>query len=272
MASKVLSRKVTIYVNGKEVENTLKSLGEEMRKLERQQKTLPIGSEEYVKASLKIKEIRSVIEAQKKAVQELGKDWDDTRKAAADYGDILMGLKTATGKVSGIYNWAKGFVEEAAKMDDAYADVMKTTGLTHDEVLKLNEAFKQMDTRTAREELNKLASEAGKLGITGVEGVASFTQAADKIKVALGEDLGEDATTVIGKMAEVYTRSTKELSEAGDDLGEKMLRIGSAVNSLGAASSAAEPHMVDFLARLGGMASQAGLSAQQVLGYASALR
>lgn len=57
--AKTLSRKVTIYVNGKEVENTLKSLGEEMRKLERQQKTLPIGSEEYVKASLKIKEIKS---------------------------------------------------------------------------------------------------------------------------------------------------------------------------------------------------------------------
>ena len=156
-------------------------------------------------------------------------------------------------------------------MDDVYADVMKTTGMTHDEVLKLNEAFKQMDTRTPREELNKLASEAGKLGITGVDGVASFTQAADKIKVALGEDLGDDATTIIGKMAEVYSRSTKQLSDVGDDLGEKMLRIGSAVNSLGAASSAAEPHMVDFLARLGGMASQAGLSAQQVLGYASAL-
>lgn len=272
MASKVLSRKVTIYVDGKEVVSTISSLQSAMTKLQHEQKRMTIGSEEYVKASLKIKEIKSVLKAQEKAVQELGKDWKDARESAADYGDILMGLKTATGKVSGIYNWAKGFVDEAAKMDDAYADVMKTTGLTHDEVLKLNEAFKQMDTRTSREELNKLASEAGKLGITGVEGVASFTQAADKIKVALGEDLGEDATTVIGKMAEVYTRSTKELSDAGDDLGEKMLRIGSAVNSLGAASSAAEPHMVDFLARLGGMASQAGLSAQQVLGYASALR
>lgn len=269
--AKALSRKVTIYINGKEIENTLSSLKGEMVKLQNQQKKMVIGSEEYIQTSLKIKEIKSVLTEQEKAVRDLGTDWEKTREAAAQYGNILEGLKTATGKIAGVYDWAKGYVEEAAKMDDAYADVMKTTGLTHDEVLRLNEAFKQMDTRTAREELNKLASEAGKLGITGVDAVTSFTAAADKIRVALGEDLGEDATTVIGKMADIYTRSTKELSDAGDDLGAKMLRIGSAINSLGAASSAAEPHMVDFLARLGGMASQAGLSAQQVLGYASAL-
>ena len=184
MASKVLSRKVTIYVNGKEVESTISSLQSAMTKLQHEQKRMTIGSEEYVKASLKIKEIKSVLEAQKIAVRDLGKDWDETRKAAAQYGNILEGLKTATGKVSGIYNWAKGFVEEAAKMDDAYADVMKTTGLTHDEVERLNEAFKQMDTRTSREELNKLASAAGKLGISGVKDVSAFVDAADKINVS----------------------------------------------------------------------------------------
>ncbi len=243
--AKVLSRKVTIYVDGKEVESTLKSLQAELNKLRNKQRTATIGSEEYVKTSLKIKEIESVLKEQSRAIQEAGQDWKEARTAAAEYANIVVGLKTLWQKGSDILGWAKGYVEEAAKMDDAYADVMKTTGLTHDEVLKMNEAFKQMDTRTSREELNKLASEAGKLGITGVEGVASFTQAADKIKVALGEDLGEDATTVIGKMADVYTRSTKELADAGDDLGEKMLRIGSAVNSLGAASSAAEPHLVE---------------------------
>ncbi len=270
-SSKTLSRKVTIYINGTQVKDTLKDLSNAVRDLEREQKKLPIGSDDYVKASLKIAEIKTVIKAQEQAIKDLSKTTEDARKKAADLSNILVGLKTLWQKGGDLYSWAKGLSDEAAKMDDVYADVMKTTGLTHDEVMKLNETFKQMDTRTAREELNKLASEAGKLGRTGVDAVVSFTASADKIKVALGEDLGEEATTVIGKMADVYTRSTKELSDAGDDLGAKMLRIGSAINSLGAASSAAEPHMVDFLARLGGMASQAGLSAQQVLGYASAL-
>ncbi|MBQ9587858.1 MAG: phage tail tape measure protein [Bacteroidales bacterium] len=268
--AKVLSRKVTIYIDGKEVENTIKSLEAEAAKLRAQQRNLVIGSEEYIETSRKLKEIKDVLAQQKNAVEGVADAYGEARKKAAEWSNILVGMKTLWQKGSDLFNWLKGFSDEAARMDDVYADVMKTTGLTRGEVLRLNEAFKGMDTRTAREELNRLAAEAGKLGIQGVERVAAFSEAADKIKVALGEDLGEDATTVIGKMAEVYTRSTAELAGAGD-LGEKMLRIGSAINSLGAASSAAEPHMVDFLARLGGMASQAGLSAQQVLGYASAL-
>lgn len=59
MASKVLSRKVTIYVNGKEVESTISSLQSAMTKLQHEQKRMTIGSEEYVKASLKIKKIKS---------------------------------------------------------------------------------------------------------------------------------------------------------------------------------------------------------------------
>ncbi len=240
-----LSRKVTIYINGKEVESTLSSLKSAMTKLQNEQKLMTIGSEEYVKAGMKIKEISYILEEQKMAMKKVEGEWEQLRNKAADNSTVLVGAKTLWGKGQDIIQWMSGLVDEASRLDDAYGQVQKTTGLTHEEVEQLNEAFKRMDTRTSREELNQLASAAGKLGITGVEGVASFTQAADKIKVALGEDLGEDATTVIGKMAEVYTRSTKELSEAGDDLGEKMLRIGSAVNSLGAASSAAEPHMVE---------------------------
>lgn len=240
-----LSRKVTIYINGKEVESTISSLKSAMTKLQNEQRHLTIGSEEYVKAGMKIKEIKSVLDAQEKAMKKVEGEWDRLIEQSARYSNILVGAKTLWGKGQDIIQWMSGLVDEASRLDDAYGQVQKTTGMTHDEVERLNEAFKKMDTRTSREELNKLASEAGKLGITGVEGVASFTQAADKIKVALGEDLGEDATTVIGKMVDVYTRSTKELADAGDDLGEKMLRIGSAVNSLGAASSAAEPHMVE---------------------------
>ena len=57
--SRTLTRKVTVYVDGKEVESTLKSLKAAMEKLVAQQKTMTIGSEEYVKDSLKIKEIKS---------------------------------------------------------------------------------------------------------------------------------------------------------------------------------------------------------------------
>lgn len=153
--AKALKRTVSIYINGRQVTSTINELTKQMSILMAKQKGLTIGSDEYVKTSLKIKEIKSVLEAQKRAIQQVGEDWNDAREALAEYSSILYGLKVATGKISDAYNWAKGYVEEAAKMDDVYADVMKTTGLTHDEVMKLNETFKQMDTRTAREELNR---------------------------------------------------------------------------------------------------------------------
>ena len=124
--AKVLSRKVTIYINGKEVESTLKSLSAEVRRLQREQATLHIGSEEYIKTSMKLAEVKKVVKAQEQAIKDLCATTEEARKKAADFGNILMGLKTLWGKGQDILGWAKGYVEEEAKMDDAYADVMNT--------------------------------------------------------------------------------------------------------------------------------------------------
>lgn len=54
---------------------------------------------------------------------------------------------------------------DLAAMDDVYSDVIKTTGLTREQVEELNESFKHLDTRTSREQLNNLAYIVGKLGV-----------------------------------------------------------------------------------------------------------
>jgi len=177
-----------------------------------------------------------------------------------------FGLATAAiASVTGISFALRGAAQEAAKMDDIYADVMKTTGLTRDEVVLLNDEFKKLNTRTSREELNKLAREAGKLGISGSEDVLAFVKAANKINVALREDLGEDAVLNIGKISEVF-KLTKEMG-----IEKSYASIGSAINALGQDSSAAEQYLVDFTKRVAGSSYQAGISLQNILGYASAL-
>ena len=267
--AKALSRKVTIYINGREVENTLSSLRAEMKKLESQQAKLPIGSEEYIQASLKIREIKSVIREQEVAVRGLGNEWKSTTTKVAEFANVVTGLNSAFQMVDIGIGKLKDLAKTAAELDDVYADVMKTTGLTHEQVEKLNEAFKKMDTRTSREQLNQLAYEAGKLGINSAEAVAQFVSASDKINIALGDVLGEGAMVTVGKLTNIYEGVSKTLE--GKNLEEKMLAIGSAVNSLGQASTANEGYMVEFMKRLGGIAAQAGMSADQVLGYASAL-
>lgn len=155
-------------------------------------------------------------------------------------------------------------VDEYAKMEEAESQAIKYTGMTREEVKQLNEQFKQMDTRTPREELNRLAGEAGKLGITGVDNVREFVEAANQISVALGEDLGEEAVNQIGKLSQMFGDESRSLRD-------NMLAIGSAVNQVAQSTSASEPYLVDFTARMGGVGKQAGMSVTDIMGFASAL-
>ena len=164
-----------------------------------------------------------------------------------------------------IVAWADQYVQSFAKMDDAMTDVMKYTGQTKAEVEDMNEEFKKMTTRTAREELNALAGAAGRLGIQGKENIVGFVDAADKINVALEDDLGEGAIDQIGKLTMVFGEDkTKGLNGA-------MLATGSAINVLGANSSANTGFITEFTSDMAGMAVNANIAQTNIMGYASAL-
>ena len=211
----------------------------------------------------------SMAKAQNEMNTEIGCQGNNWAKAAGFLNNYWVMFTGFVAIVIGASMTFRKIAEDVAKMDDVYSDVMKTTGLTRDEVLALNEELKKMDTRTSREELNKLATEAGKLGIVGSKNILDFVDAGNQIRVALGEDLGEDAIKNIGKMVGVFEKSTKELQGIG--LKEQMLAVGSAVNELGATSSANEDYLVQFAGRLGGVATQAGIGMDSILGFASAL-
>lgn len=183
----------------------------------------------------------------------------------ADGFNRYMGLAAgAVATLTGMTLTMRQSVEEYAKMEEAESQVIKYTGMTREEVKLLNEEFKAMDTRTPREELNRLAGEAGKLGITGVQQVLEFVQAADMINVALGEDLGEEAVNQIGKLSQMFGDESRSLKE-------NMLAIGSTVNQVAQSTSASEPYLVAFAARMGGVGKQARMSVTDIMGFASAL-
>lgn len=171
------------------------------------------------------------------------------------------GIAAITGLTFTIRKATAGY----ADMEEAESQVIKYTGMTKEQVKSLNEDLKQMDTRTARERLNALAGDAGRLGKSSKEDVLEFIDAADKINVALGEDLGEDAVKNIGKLAMMFGED-KEKGLRG-----AMLATGSAINAVGQTSSAAEAYLVDFTARVAGAANQAQISQANIIGFASVL-
>ncbi|MCK9399610.1 MAG: phage tail tape measure protein [Bacteroidales bacterium] len=159
-------------------------------------------------------------------------------------------------------------IQGNAKLADSLADVMKTTGMTEEEVKRLNSMFKNIDTRSSRQELRDLAVVAGKLGITGVTDIYNFVKAADQINVALSADLGGNAEAAINSLGKLT-----DLFGLKQSLGleQSLLKTGSAINALGAASSASELYLVNFARRLGGAGKQADISLQNILGLGATL-
>ncbi len=169
------------------------------------------------------------------------------------------------GAITGLSVTIRKCVKDFADMDQAMVNVQKYTGQTKEQVEEMNEDFKKMNTRTSRDQLNELAGAAGRLGITAKKNIEEFVDAADKINVSLGDDLGEGAVDKIGKLAQVFGEDkTKGLRGA-------MLATGSAVNELAQSSSANAGYIVDFAADLAGVGRQAGMSQQEIMGLASAL-
>ncbi|EKX88352.1 phage tail tape measure protein [Alloprevotella sp. oral taxon 473] len=174
-------------------------------------------------------------------------------------------LETLSGAVSGAMSKMREYVDEFAEMQEHMSGVVKYTGLSADAVDDLNESFKGLDTRTSRAQLNDLAADAGRLGIQSKAEVLDFVDAANQITVALGEDLGDDAVKNIGKITQLFAK------DPSVGLKEGMLATASTINDLAQSSSASEPYLLEFTARLSGMANSAKISQTNILGFASVL-
>lgn len=240
---------------------SLRDLGKRQKDLNAILRQLNPNTELYKQYSEQLKEVNNRIKELRGTANEtrfsLSKLTDGFNKYGAIAASAIAGL-------TGITLTMRSCVNEYAEMEEAQSQVIKYTGLAKDEVKELNEEFKQMDTRTPRTRLNELAGDAGKLGISTKEGVKEFVEAADMINVALGEDLGKEAITQIGKLADMFGTGDRSLKE-------NMLAVGSAVNSVAQNSSAAEPYLVEFTARMGGVGKQANMAITDIMGFASAL-
>ena len=183
-------------------------------------------------------------------------------------GNMAIGARAITDIISGLWNKTEQARESWLQYDEALVDAMKTTGLSRDEIEELSAELKKFDTRTAQNELLSLARVGGKLGLSAKEDLLEFVSAADKINVALKEDLGGDAEAAIGQIGKLV-----DIFQLKGQMGleRAMLSVGSAINELGAASTANEGYIVNFTNRLAGIAPNASISIDKILGLASTL-
>lgn len=163
-----------------------------------------------------------------------------------------------------VFDIMRSSVDAFASMDQEMANVRKFTGLTAEQVDSLNEEFKKMNTRSSREELNKLAQEAGRLGKTSKDEILGFVRAADQINVAL-DDIGEGATLQLSKLTGIFG------DEALYGTEQALLKVGSVINELSQNCSASAPFLTQFASRMGGVGSQAKMTIPQIMAFGAVL-
>lgn len=187
--------------------------------------------------------------------------WDKFKSWSQDAWPALDLLGQWGGNVVDIM---RGAVDAFAQMEQEMANVRKFTGMTEEQVADLNDEFKKIDTRTSREDLNKLAQEAGRLGKTSKEDILGFVRAADQINVAL-DDLGEGATLTLSKLTGVFGDEARFGTE------QSLLKVGSVINELSQNCSASAPYLAQFASRMGGVGAQAKMTIPQIMAFGAVL-
>lgn len=275
--------------NSKEIAETNKKLTEAKSKYAELQRQMSLDQNTMAELKSHIKATRAALEKavpgtenwealnrelsiSRQRFNELAKQASDTRGVLMTGWEKFAGFAVAVNNVTHLISRFRGQIEQAKQSwmqyDEALVDAMKTTGLSRDEIEELSAELKKFDTRTAQNELLSLARVGGKLGISGKEDLLEFVSAADKINVALKEDLGGDAEAAIGQIGKLV-----DIFQLKGQMGleRAMLSVGSAINELGAASTANEGYIVNFTNRLAGIAPNASISIDKILGLASTL-
>ena len=225
---------------------TMKQLTDKAHLLKMTLRNLVPGSADYKRYTDELSQVNSRIgELNGRSTQagfSIGSLADKFNRYAALGASVL-------GFFAGMVVSVQKIIDLNGKLSDAQANVMKTTGMTKDEVDELTKSFGALKTRTGRIELLGIAESGGRLGIAKNE-IQDFVKVMDKAGVALGDSFEGGAEVVsdkLGKIKGLYD----DLKNASVETAFES--VGSALNDLGASGAASEENISEFVTRVGAM-------------------
>lgn len=191
-----------------------------------------------------------------KAANETKSFSQKTAAFAAEASKVLLGVGAAAITAAGLA------VRSAIEFESAFAGVRKTVDATEEEFKQLEENILEMSRSipVAATELARIQEVAGQLGVRGVENLTKFT----KTIAMLGA-----TTNITGETGSLQL--TRFLSIIGES--EKNIdRTASAIVDLGNNFRTQEAELLDLALNLASFGAQIGLSADQVLAFATAIK
>lgn len=142
-------RRINLYINidGKQVQNNVKSIRAEMLKIVNAQKLMTIGSQEYNLATQKIRQLNGVLAQHSEQVREVQRGW--SMKGMAEGFNRYMGMITAfAASATGLVIGFKQIIQTFNDYEERISNLSAITGLAGDDLEWLSNKAKELSTST----------------------------------------------------------------------------------------------------------------------------
>lgn len=264
--AKEVNKRVNVFINGKEVENNIKSIRAAMAHLTNQLNKMTIGSKEYNDTSEKLKTLKKIYDDHVKSLKSTREEVEILSNAQRDNaivtGALVTTYSTYYRALQKFVSSTQQYVEVYAAIDKAMQDVAKASGLSREEVEAMNESLKGIDTTSTNEELLKIAEIGGHLNLSRDE-LTRFTEAADQVMKTFGISAEE--------AADAFSRLRRTFKDAAQgDIADNIYSIGSAINALDSVGTVTEKNIMQFAEEIGKLPDYMKPSISDVLALGAA--
>lgn len=262
-------RRINLYINidGKQVNNNVKSIRGEMSKLVNSQNQMTIGSQEYMKASLKIRSLKGILDQH---AQDIGKLQTPIQKLISKAKELLPAL--------GFAALAMGFKQIITKADEMFTkyqervdNLSALTGMTGDELEWL--AKKAKETSVSTVEGNVRIKQSAESIVDAYTKVGSKRPELLKVKEDLANVtqeaiiLSEAAKSELDPAVSGLTMSLNQFN-LGADQSRRIINILAAGSKAGAGDI---PYLTAAMEKSGTTANLMGISIEQWAGLVESI-
>lgn len=264
--AKEVRKTIGIFVNGKEVENNLKSIKAAIAKVSNELNKMTVGTDEYNAHAAKLSQLKKVYDDYKEELKDVREELEAGEKAHNNFvvraGAMASVVNTGYSALQKFVSATQEYVESYASIDKAMQDVAKASGLSREEIEQMNLALKDIDTTASNEELLKIAEIGGHLNLSKEE-LTRFTQATDQAMKTFGIT-AEEAADAFSRLRRTFKDAAK------GDIADTIYSIGSSINALDSVGTVTEKNIMLFAEEIGKLPDYMKPSISDVLALGAA--
>lgn len=270
MSNKDVRRGIVLYIDGKEVKNSVTSIKAELRKLTKELDGMTVGSKEYQEQMKKIANLNQILRKHKQELAGVNEEIkkgpglvDRFNKAFSKFGTIIASTFAA---ITGFTLALKSFRDERNKLEESQANLKALTGLDDASINWLTKQAKILSTTMTKEGLRVRQSAQEILNafmmvgsakpelLSNKEALAAVTEEAMRLQTAAGDIKLDQAVNALTQALNQYG--------AGADQAAKFTNVLAAGSKAGAANIASQ---ASAILKCGTAASTANVSIEQTV-------